>query len=124
MAFKATPSMSVEEFWANCTFVPDTGCWLWLGAGEKYGFARVNGVYQGTHRHAYELATGRKLGPLCACHSCDVKCCINPDHIWAGTDRDNILDSYRKDRSGLVRRKPWGHVLVRRDRRSSPRDLT
>lgn len=82
---------------------PDTngGCWLWTGAltSQGYGKFMVAGSARMAHRAALELSLGQALPPgVLACHRCDTPACINPDHIFAGTPRDNIHDMVRKGR--------------------------
>jgi hypothetical protein len=97
--------MTELEFWANCIPEPNTGCWLWLGATKKDGgYPRVwfNGKYQKGHRVAWELANGETLGDRCALHKCDQPSCINPEHIFAGTQADNVADMLSKGRERYV----------------------
>lgn len=79
-----------------------TGCWEWVGLRGNDGY----GVFRSgrAHRHAYQLA----YGPLppdkpFVCHRCDNRPCIRPDHLFAGTDADNIHDAWAKGRIGLPR---------------------
>lgn len=79
---------------------PETGCWLWGGSvtGRDYG-----GVYNGhkivlAHRASYERFNGPIPKGLNVCHKCDVPMCINPDHLFLGTQRDNLQDAARKGR--------------------------
>lgn len=85
---------------------PNTGCWLWIGsiAGKGYG-AFWNGKYEvKAHRFSYELY----VGPIpkgsghhgtCVLHRCDVRCCVNPDHLFLGSNQDNAEDRDKKGRN-------------------------
>lgn len=75
----------------RCSPVPVTGCWLWTGAwnGEGYGLFRHT---KRVHRFSYELHHGPIPDGLFVCHRCHVPACVNPDHLYAGTHTQNMLD--------------------------------
>lgn len=65
------------------------------------GRAKVRG--DRAHRVALEIRLGRKLLPgLVACHTCDVDNCVNPDHLWEGTQEDNLKDMRDKSRASTA----------------------
>lgn len=84
---------------------PMSGCWLWTGAATSrgYGKIRVGSAKDGTrstaqvHRIVCAEIHGLKADDDC-CHKCDVPACVNPDHLFAGSRRDNMLDAVRKNR--------------------------
>lgn len=80
--------------------VPETGCWLWLGAekGNGYGNVRVGAGNQPAHRVAYTKAVGPIPEGMDVCHKCDTRSCINPDHLFVGSRLDNMRDAKRKGR--------------------------
>jgi hypothetical protein len=59
----------------------------------------VNNASAGAHRVSWEVANGRKANGVHVCHRCDTPSCVNPDHLWAGTNRDNISDRDGKGRA-------------------------
>ena len=80
------------------------GCWEWLGGCDSKGYGRVwrNGRRQGAHRVAYELTHGPIEKGKYACHHCDNKTCVKPDHIFIGTQKDNMQDWTRKGFNKLI----------------------
>ena len=86
--------MDTEKFWAKVQKT-DT-CWLWTGAvgTAGYGSYRLNGKKQGAHRISWQLVNGPiRLNIL---HRCDVKLCVNPEHLFEGSYSDNMQDWSRK----------------------------
>lgn len=75
-----------------------TGCIEWNGAITKsgYGHLKLGNKYVYAHRLSFELSGGILPKGYFACHSCDNKKCINPKHIFSGTNSDNIRDAQKK----------------------------
>ena len=92
--------MTIEQLMERVSPEPNTGCWLWTGAVNRqgYGRVRIDKKHVGVHRLVYELTTGKALGRLFGCHSCDTPLCVNPQHIFAGTQKDNMADASLKGR--------------------------
>lgn len=100
-AGKVKPTKSIEDRLLEKIFInPQTGCWEWLAAkdGKGYGKMGINGKHQQAHRLMYELKYGKIPKGMFACHTCDNKSCCNPDHIFIGTNSDNIRDAIMKNR--------------------------
>lgn len=98
---------SVAERLEKYTFQASCGCHIWTGAvfANGYGVLRVAGKNKKAHRVAYELANGVVLtAEQKLLHSCDVRRCVNPEHLSVGTNRDNTLDCLTKGRY----RNRWG----------------
>lgn len=75
-----------------------SSCWLWEGSMGPNGYGRVvrNKKNIRDHRFSYTIFKGPIPKGLLVCHSCDIKLCVKPDHLWAGTSHDNIQDAYNK----------------------------
>jgi hypothetical protein len=87
-----------------------TGCWEWTARKDPRGYGKfhINGRENGTHRLMYSLTKGDVSG-LCVCHSCDNPSCINPKHLWLGTQQDNMRDAVQKKRHGAVKKTHCKH---------------
>lgn len=81
--------------------IPD-GCWLFTGTnnGMGYGVIRIGGEQQKAHRVAYVLYVNNIPEGICICHTCDNPICVNPAHLFAGTQKDNMQDMKAKGRHG------------------------
>ncbi len=95
----------MERFMERVSPEALSGCWLWAGAthgetgygGFKWG-ARKSKT-ETTHRVAYKLFKGDIPKGLLVLHSCDVRMCVNPDHLRLGTHKDNSGDAVKRDRT-------------------------
>lgn len=88
-----------ERFWK---YVDKTAtCWLWTASVYPAGygsFSHAPGKHMGAHRYSWELHFGPIPDGLFVCHTCDVKTCVRPDHLWLGTSAENTADKVAKGR--------------------------
>lgn len=80
----------------------DSGCWEWQGARKQgvrpYGFFSINGRQFTAHRVCWNLYRGAIPAGLHVCHHCDNPPCVNPEHLFLGTAKDNAQDKVKKGR--------------------------
>ena len=86
----------------------DKGCWLWTGSlggppSSIYGSYRFQRYTIRAHRFSYIAFVGDFDRELDVCHRCDIKICVNPEHLFLGTARDNLRDAVKKDRYKIKR---------------------
>jgi hypothetical protein len=75
------------------------GCWIWTDSkSQGYGRFNLNGRHWRVHRLSYTVHKGSIPDGLFVCHSCDIPACLNPDHLWLGTNQQNMDDMRQKGR--------------------------
>lgn len=81
-------------------FKKTDGCWIWTGCASDtgYGSFRYEGRMTRAHRASYSIYVSDPPKDMMVCHSCDVKLCVNPEHLFIGTSSDNVRDCVAKKR--------------------------
>jgi hypothetical protein len=89
-----------ERFNAKWCAEPVSGCWRWSGGIQTrgYGMICIDGKMELAHRVAWRLFRGELPIGLCVLHKCDVRSCVNPEHLFLGTVQDNQSDAVQKGR--------------------------
>jgi endogenous inhibitor of DNA gyrase (YacG/DUF329 family) len=108
-----------SRFWARVN--KTDSCWLWVGtiAHHGYGVFQWDGADVYVHRLSWLIHNGPVPDGLFVCHTCDVRNCVRPDHLFVGTREDNMQDAVAK------RRFPWNRrTHCRRGHELSPANLS
>lgn len=125
--------LTVDEITDRCEMEPNSGCWLWCGAVNSLGYPFVVRRREGRRRHIsvtrtmLSLKTGHAIPfDAEACHRCDTPSCVNPDHLFIGSHRDNMGDASAKGRTARGERSGPAKLTaqaVMESRLARPHDL-
>lgn len=110
---------TLDRFWAkvDASGGPDE-CWPWIAAldHDGYGMFRIaEGRRHHAHRAAWLLLVGDIPDGMHVCHSCDNPACVNPLHLWLGTDAANVRDCMNKGRRVPPRGERHGNAKLTAD---------
>lgn len=98
----------MERFLAKISIEPNSGCWMWTASTDTFGYGQMYVDEQGkpkkAHRVAWQLFRGAIPDGMCVCHAHDDVWCVNPEHLFLGTHKDNSDDKVKKGRHGNQRK--------------------
>lgn len=107
----------MDRFWNKVNIKSKNECWEWRGSMLPTGYGQFS--YSGTprraHRISYLLTYGNFDSSKYVCHSCDNKKCVNPEHLFLGTQSDNLKDASNKNKLWMNKIKicPSGHAYTK-----------
>ena len=93
---------SIKERFDSKFIVAPNGCWEWQRKISPFGYGQFSisaGEVWQAHRLAYKLYIREIPKNKCVLHKCDNRKCVNPKHLWIGTQADNVRDMMLKGRS-------------------------
>lgn len=108
--FETQPPITADRlirFEQKTTPVPFCGCLFWVGGTNEHGYGVFwNGTrLEKAHRFALRASGVDVPSDADVCHSCDIPCCVNADHLFVGDAQSNVSDMWEKSRATVQRRR-------------------
>lgn len=95
----------IKRFWSNVDVGKKDDCWEWTGSLDAYGYGQIsegnktNKKNYKAHRLSWMIRFGEIPENMNICHKCDNPSCMNPNHLFVGTQEDNLRDCREKGRA-------------------------
>lgn len=105
-----------SKFWDKVSVEKE--CWVWTASCNSHGYGKItrDGSTIAAHRIAYEEANGPIASDLVIRHRCDNRKCVNPAHLVAGTQKDNMDDMARRGRRACFKGERHGNAKLNEDK--------
>ena len=89
----------LERYWSKVAKKSENECWIWNGT-KSHGYGTISIMSGVIKAHCIAVYLSGRFIPdnMCACHSCDTPLCVNPNHLWIGTNAENVADRQQKNR--------------------------
>ena len=101
----------------------ENGCWEWDGVIRSgYGRFHKDGKMETAHRVSWQIHNG-SINEFLVLHKCDNKCCVNPEHLFLGTQKDNVHDMLKKNRHKVLRGSDNPNAKLNKSKVRKIRDL-
>lgn len=99
------PTCSKNLFYKNASIPSDNGCMKWVGVKDKNGYGRFKSKQKIVlaHRFSYQLYHGEIPEGMFVCHQCDNPPCVAPNHLFIGSNKDNMQDMIKKGRKNAAK---------------------
>lgn len=121
----------MHPFFKTRVVVSDKGCWLWKGSKNNWGYGRTitpQSPERGAHRVSWDLHNGPIPEGSNVLHKCDTPACVNPDHLYLGSLKDNVQDAMERGRHVALAGEKNGTAKLTREAveiiRTNPDNLT
>jgi hypothetical protein len=109
---KATLPITKKRIEDKVLRIPEAGCWVWMGSSQVRGYGEIisNNRKHLAHRASYEAFVGKIPKGMYVCHACDNVSCVNPNHLFLGTQKQNLQDMASKGRSTRGEKNPMAKL--------------
>lgn len=97
---KELPQDVIDRFWTKVDIQSKDKCWEWQAGRDQQGYGIFCAKRTLYRAHRFSASFHHDIKNKVVCHACDNPSCVNPDHLWVGTQADNMQDMLAKGRHG------------------------